>query len=296
MVTKVLPATLLAFLLGAQEPNPMQRFGEMRRETIAPIYRINVVARTVKAVNYSRGSGPTKIGLSGTVLMPDASGEARIKPEPGAVQVQAQFKNLTGPERFGPQYLTYVLWAITPEGRATNLGEILTDGSNRGRLKTSSPLQTFALIVTAEPYYAVTQPSDVVVVENVIRPDTAGRIQTVDARYELLRRGEFTLDVGAARQAEDAERPKVPLEEYNALLALYQAKNAVQLAQAEGAANHAPEIVAKAEARLVDAEAFYARNPGNKAVVTLAREATQAAEDARLVALRKESGRESRPD
>jgi hypothetical protein len=177
---------------------------------------------------------------------------------------------------------------MTPQGRATNLGEIVTNEDNEGTLKTASELQTFALLVTAEPYYAVTQPSNVVVMENVIRPDTTGRIQTVDAKYELLRRGEYTLDLNAAEQTEKADRPKVSLKEYKALLALYQARNAIQLAEFEGAADHAPDILARATMRLTDAEAIHQRHPKeNRTVVTLAREATQAAEDARLVTIRK---------
>jgi hypothetical protein len=281
----------MAAALGAQEPNPMQRErgGSAEEAGNPPIYRVNVVARTTKAVNYGFNSRPTRVGLEGTVLLPGAEGEARIEASRGAVIVKAKLKNLPSPERFGRQYLTYVLWAITPEGRATNLGEIVTNGGNDGKLRTATELQTFALIVTAEPYYSVTQPSDVVVMENVIVPgETTGRIQTVDARYELLRRGEVTLDLSAARRADSANRPQVSMKEYESLLALYQAKNAIQLAAAAGASDHAPGILAKAQTRLTDAEAIYERSPKSGTIVTLAREATQAAEDARLVALRRE--------
>lgn len=280
-------------MLAAQEPNPMQRLeGASQAPTVrSPIYHVNVVARTTKAVNYGHRGEPTTVGLEGTVLLPDAEGKARVENKNGAILIKAKFDNLTSPQqRFGARYLTYVLWAITPEGRATSLGEIVTDGDNEGKLKTASELQSFALVVTAEPYYSVTQPSDVVVMENVIGPETSGRIETVDAQYELLRRGSgYTLDVDAAERARSEPRRQVSTKEYESLLAIYEAQNAIQMAQVEGAANHAPEILAKAETRLTDARSIYEREPKSKTVVTLAREAAQTAEDARLVAMRKKA-------
>lgn len=278
-----------ACALGAQEPNPTQRAGENAASTGSPtpIYRVNVVAHTTKAVNYGHRSAPTKIDFEGTVLLPHSKGEAQVRPNSGAVEIRAKFRDLEPPHRFGRQYLTYVLWAITPEGRATNLGEILADDDNDGKLQTATELQTFALMVTAEPYFAVTQPSDVVVMENVIRPDTLGRIQTVDAKYELLKRGEYTFDVGAANRSEQTGTPKVSMKEYEALLGLYQARNAVQMAKAEGAAEHAGEALRKAEQTLSQAQAQYDSDPESKRVVTLAREAAQMAEDARLITLRR---------
>ncbi len=292
MRTQILLGIFFAALLGAQESNPMQRTDNTGVHDGAgtPIYKINVVGRTTKAVNYGHEGRPTKIGLKGTVLLPEAKGEARVETSHGAVEVKANIENLAPPDRFGRQYLTYVLWAITPEGRPTNLGEIVANEDNEAKVKTATELQTFALIVTAEPYFAVTQPSDVVVMENVIRPDTEGRIETVDARYELLHRGEYTLDVPAAQEAVEAARPKVSMKEYESLLALYQAQNAIQLARVVGAEEHAQAILAKATTRLNDARAIYERRPKDATVVTLARAAAQAAEDARLVAIRSQSG------
>src|SRR5215472_10487448 len=127
-----------------------------------PIYRVEVVARTVKAVNYGHRTIPTKVDLKGTVLAPEARGEARIESKRGAVDIDARIDHLMAPSTFGNEYLTYVLWAISPEGRSTNIGEIVLDPSNKGKLRVSTELQAFALIVTAEPYFAVTQHSDVV--------------------------------------------------------------------------------------------------------------------------------------
>ena len=278
----------LVSTLGAQEPNPTQKpQGVAAHDGPAPIYRVNVTAGTTKAVNYGYESVPTRIDFEGTILLRNSKGKARINSKKGSVQVRATFKGLEPAHRFGGQYLTYVLWAITPEGRATNLGEILTNGSHNGKLETATELQTFALIVTAEPYYAVTQPSDVVVMENVIRADTAGRVQTVDAKYELLQRGEYNFDIAKTEKQELTSGRKVSLREYEALLELYQAQNAVQMAKSQGATEHARGTLDKAEQSLAQAYQHYSQRPKNRVVVTLAREATQMAEDARLIALRK---------
>jgi hypothetical protein len=180
-----------------------------------------------------------------------------------------------------------VLWAITPDGRATNLGEILTDSGGDGKLDTATELQTFALVVTAEPYYSVTHPSDVVVMENVLRADTAGRVHPVEAKYELLKRGQYSYDIEAANGHREGR--KVSQREYESLVELYQARNAVQLAKVNGAAVYAAETYARAESQLEQAERRYAAEPKSPAVVTLAREATQTAEDARLIAARRQA-------
>lgn len=281
----------LASSLSAQEPNPVQTPGsdETVQTATSPIYRVNVVARTTKAVNYRDRSRPTKIDFAGTVLLPQSEGEARVQSKKGATQIEAEFKGMESPDKFGRQYLTYVLWAVTPDGRASNLGQIVADGKNRAKLETTTELQTFALVVTAEPYFAVTQPSDVVVMENQVRPDTIGSTETVEAKFELLRRGSYEYDVDRAQVAAKREDRKVSLDEYEAILELYQAKNAVQLARASRAEEYAPETQRKAEQQLSMAQSRYNSGGDFKTVVALAREATQTAEDARIVALRRQS-------
>ena len=153
---------------------------------VTPIYRITVVARTTKAINYHHRSGSTRIGFRGTALMPEARGEAKVQSEQGVIKIDAEMEKLGPATQFGPEYLTYVMWAITPEGRATNVGEVLLNNSGKTKLDATTELQSFGLIVTAEPYFAVTQPSDVVVMENFVRKDTTGTIEEVDAKYELL--------------------------------------------------------------------------------------------------------------
>jgi hypothetical protein len=130
--------------------------------------------------------------FAGTALLPS---ERTEQPRCAASAAPWKWKRNSGickaPTTFGGEYLTYVLWAISPEGRATNLGEILVGGNDRSRLTATTDLQAFALIVTAEPYFAVRQPSNVVVLENVVRADTKGTSEAVNAKYELMERGGY---------------------------------------------------------------------------------------------------------
>jgi hypothetical protein len=247
-----------------------------------PLYRITVVGRTAQAINYRHRSGTTKIGFQGTVLQPEARGEAAVESKQGAIQVDAKFERLEAPTKYGTAYLTYVLWAITPEGRAQNLGQVVTNHANKARLKTATELQAFGLILTAEPYSAVTQPSDVVVMENVVLPGTSGTVEQIEAKYPLLARGTYTFETGPT--APDNGR-KVSLDEYEVLLELYQARNAVQIARSLGADRHAEASYRKAEQLLRQAEEGHAAKSSKKTVVMAARAATQTAEDARLITL-----------
>src|SRR4029453_10127256 len=171
--------------------NPTQQPPESREET--PICRVTAVGRTTPAINYRHRSGATKVDFRGTALMPEARGEAKVESKQGYIEIEVEFDELSSAPKFGPEYLTYVMWAITPEGRATNLGEVLLNGTE-SKLDVTTELQMFGLVVTAEPYFAVTQPSDVVVMENYVRPDTRGKVAPVEARYELLKRGTYVMN------------------------------------------------------------------------------------------------------
>ena len=188
-----------------------------------PIYRVTVTARTAKAISYQHRSGATKIDFRGTELMPRAHGEAKVESKQGYIEIEVEFRNLQAATKFGAEYLTYVLWAITPEGRTSNLGEVLLNGTN-SKLDVTTELQAFGLVVTAEPYFAVTRPSDLIVMENVVRPDTAGKIEEIDAKYELLQRGQYQRLANPLALKLDQ---KMPLE-------LYEARNAVQIARSRG--------------------------------------------------------------
>src|SRR5438552_5894407 len=192
-------AGLLVFPLGillAQAPNPTQRQQALTPNETGqpmPIFRVTVVSRTTKAINYHHRTGSTPVDFRGTELMPAARGKATVDSRLGSTKVETRLEHMTPASQFGPEYLTYVLWAITPEGRAMNMGEVVLEGDHANLLSTTD-LQSFGLIVTAEPYFAVTQPSDVVVAENFVRNDTTGTIESVDAKYELLQRGQYVFN------------------------------------------------------------------------------------------------------
>lgn len=245
-----------------------------------PIFRVTVVERTTSAVSYRHRSGWTKVDLHGTTLAPEATGHADVNSRPGYIEVKADVKHLQPAWRYGPEYLTYVVWAITPEGRAKNLGEVLLNGEGDSRLDVTTDLQAFALIVTAEPYFGVTQPSDVVVMENIVRDDTQGKIEQVSVKYDLLKRGAYVMNVAPGVFKPVKIDAKTPLQ-------LLEAQNAVEISQVAGAPNYAADSYQKSVDLLHQAEAYQLRNAGSKPVIMTAREAVQTAETARLLALKR---------
>jgi outer membrane protein OmpA-like peptidoglycan-associated protein len=255
-----------------------------QRPDSAPIFRVTVVERTVKAVNYQYRSGPTQIDFRGTVLLPKAKGDAIVESRQGRTDIEAKFEGLSAPQRYSNKYLTYVLWAITPEGRPHNIGELVANSGDKASVHVTTDLQALALIVTAEPYSAVRQPSDVVVLENEIRPDTLGTIMPVEAKYELLPRGEYTWHVPSNLDTARALAPKVSMHEYEAITELYQAQNAVGIARQASAEQFAPDTLARAQQLLSDAQLLHDRKADFRQVVQLARESAQTAEDARMIA------------
>jgi outer membrane protein OmpA-like peptidoglycan-associated protein len=211
--------------------------------------------------------------------MPEARGEAKVESKQGVIKIDAQMQKLQPATRYGAEYLTYVMWAITPEGRATNVGEVLLNG-DKTHLDATTELQSFGLIVTAEPYFAVTQPSDVVVMENFVTKETTGTIEEVDAKFELLQRGQYVLNVNPADIKALRLDRKVPLE-------LYEARNAVQIARWTGAEKYAADTFLKAKQGLENAEGYLKGKSGKKPIGTVAREAAQMAEDARIITIKK---------
>jgi outer membrane protein OmpA-like peptidoglycan-associated protein len=281
---------LTATALFAQEPNPTAQMAPKDQPQIEKqdngiyLYRVKVVQRDLDAVNYLHRNGSTNIGFKGTTLMPLAKGQAKVTSERGGIHIEARFQGLTPANGFGPEYLTYVLWAITPDGRPNNLGEVLPAGT-KNNIDVTTALQSFGMIVTAEPYFSVTQPSDVVVLQNVILTDkTAGVLEKVNAHYLLLPRGTYAQTEGAKSNPNPITRDeKSPLE-------LYQANNAVRIAQAAEADKYAPEIMKEAMQDLQNATAIDQSKKGNRMLeITFARQAVQRAEDARLVTLRRQA-------
>ena len=255
-----------------------------------PIYSITVTERTVKAVNYQYRRGPTKVDFRGTVLLPQAKGDAVVESKAGRTEIEARVEKVHPPTRYGAEYLTYVLWAITPEGHPKNLGEVLIDGSGEAKMHVTTDLQTFGMIVTAEPYSAVRMPSDVVIMENEIRPDTVGGVQEIRARYDLLPRGHYTYEKPASLNV--TSTATVPFERYEEILHVYQAQNAVQIAKAMGADRYAPETFGKAEQLLRDAQNYQIRRADRSTIVTTARQAAQTAEDARAITWKRKQDEE----
>ena len=284
---KFLKTVLLCFLPGAllaQEPNPMQSVGQKPAQgsNANPIFRVQVVSRSVAAVTYRDRSGWTKVDFQGTSLAPQAKGNAQVRSQLGYMEVKVDVKNLPSARTFGPLYLTYVLWAITPDGRPYNLGEIVVDSNGNYSGQVTTQLQAFGLIVTAEPYFNVHQPSDVVVMENIIRTDTKGKWQTVNANFELLPRGQYTYHVPESqlKPVDLNSDKKNPLE-------LYEAQNAVQIAQYAKADQYATENYQQALSLWQQAQDYQDRKQWKPAIMT-AREAVQKAEDARTISLRKQ--------
>ncbi len=244
-----------------------------------PIFRVTVVSRNVQAVNYEHRSGASKLDFAGTDLMPSANGVAKVNSRRGSIEVDAEFGDLQVPTTFGNEYLTYVLWAISPEGRAVNLGEVLVGDNHRSKLRVTTDLQAFALIVTAEPYYAVRQPSNAVVLENVVRESTKGTTEAVNAKYELMERGGY---IPTGYKFDPVVlNARLPLE-------FFEARNALRIAQSEGAEQYASDSYQHAVQLTNNADEFAtSRHLDEKGLIAVSREAVQTSEDAREIAVTK---------
>jgi outer membrane protein OmpA-like peptidoglycan-associated protein len=269
-----LAITLSAGVYGQAQPQSPAQSGDP-----TPTYRFSVVSRTAKAVNYRHRSGATKIDFQGTDLLPSARGEASVNSKRGRLEVEVEFTNLDRPTAFGNEYLTYVLWAISPEGRSMNLGEVLVGDNHRSKLDVTTDLQAFAMIVTAEPYYAVRRPSNVVVMENVIRQDTRGTSEAVDAKYELIDRGGY---IPTGYNFDPVVlNAKLPLE-------FFEARNAVRIAKSAGAERYAGPSYENAVRQMNEADSIATgKHESKKSLISISRETVQTAEDAREIAMKR---------
>jgi outer membrane protein OmpA-like peptidoglycan-associated protein len=277
--TKLLLAAAIVLSLPAVAQTSSQSTLAIEPMAQTPTFRVVVTSRTTNAVNYRHRGGATKVDFSGTDLMPAANGQAKVESKKGYIEIEVEFGNLEKPTTFGNEYLTYILWAISPEGRAVNLGEILVGDNHRSKVDVTTDLQAFALVVTAEPYYAVRQPSNVVVLENVIREDTKGTTEAVNAKYELLERGGY-IPTGYKFDPVILNT-RLPLE-------FFEARNALRIAQSEGAETYANDTYRHA-VRLMDQvdEDATSKHTDRKAMIGVAREAVQTAEDARAITVKK---------
>jgi outer membrane protein OmpA-like peptidoglycan-associated protein len=274
--TKLLLVAGITLSLSAFAQNNSQTVEPMAH---TPTFRVTVVSRNVQAVNYKHRGGATKVDFAGTDLMPQARGEAKVESKKGYIEIEVEFANLEKPTSFGNEYLTYILWAISPEGRAVNLGEILVGDNHRSKVDVTTDLQAFALVVTAEPYYAVRQPSNVVIMENVVRDDTKGTTEAMHTKYDLLERGGY---IPTGYKFDPVVlNTKLPLE-------FFEARNALRIAQSEGAEHYANDSYQHASRLMdkVDADAT-SKHTDRKAMIGVAREVVQTAEDARAITVKK---------
>jgi outer membrane protein OmpA-like peptidoglycan-associated protein len=275
---KLLLASLIALSLSAVAQSTSQT---RTVEPLSPIptFRVNVVSRSVPAINYKHRGGATKLDFAGTDLMPSASGQAKVESKKGYTEIEVEFGNLQKPTTFGNEYLTYILWAISPEGRAVNLGEVLVGDNSRSKLDVTTDLQAFALVVTAEPYYAVRQPSNVVVLENLVRDDTKGTVEAVNTKYELMERGGY---IPSGYKFDPVVlNSKLPLE-------FFEARNALRIAQSEGADKYASDTYQRAVLSMNKVDEYATqKHIDRKPMIAIAREAVQTAEDARAIAVQK---------
>ena len=273
-------AVLLAVLAGLGASTLVQAQTAVSSENNqTSTYRVNVVSRTTRAVSYKHRSGATMINFQGTNLMPAAAGEAKVESKRGALEIEAEFTGLDKPTSFGNEYLTYVLWAISPEGRPVNIGEVLVGANHRSKLDVTTDLQAFALIVTAEPYYAVRLPSNIVVLENAIRSDTVGATEAVDAKYELIDRGGY---IPTGYHFDPVVlNAKLPLE-------FFEARNAVRIAKSAGAESFASASYENAVSQMKRADDLATvRHVDRKSLIAQSREVVQTADDAREIAVKR---------
>jgi outer membrane protein OmpA-like peptidoglycan-associated protein len=238
----------------------------------------NVTRKKIKAIGYVVGGGSTKVVFNGTRLATGASGEAKVQAKKGVTDIEISVLGMPQPSLIGTEFLTYVLWAISPDGRAVNLGEIIPDKSGEGKLKVTTQLQTFAMIVTAEPYFAVRIPSEEVVLENDTTRSTKGKIYP-DSDYQLMVRGQYAKMGNPLALTPDLKT--TPLE-------VYEARNAVDIAKSQRADQYALDIFAKASSSLQMLENMVSSKADKKKIATTARQTVQFAEDARALSAEKQ--------
>jgi len=243
------------------------------RTQTSPESASSLTGRSITAIGYQVGGGPTTVDLSSTGLTAEVEGKAKVEAKPGVTTVEAEIRGLTTPTSLGTEFLTYVLWAVSPEGAAVNLGGVLFDNNGNGKLKATTQLRIFSLFLTAEPYSAVRQPSEMLILENVLRKGTKGRIYPV-SNYPLMRRSQYQKMGNPLALSPDLKN--VPLE-------MYEARNSVEIAKSRGADKYAPDVFSKAEGGLKLAESALARRAKRGEIVSLARQTAQFSEDARAL-------------
>jgi outer membrane protein OmpA-like peptidoglycan-associated protein len=238
------------------------------------------VSRTTKAMHYRLQGGSTKVDFRGTDLLQGAAGEAKVEGKKTNFAIDAHFEGMEDATKFGLEYLTYVLWAVSPQGRPVNLGEVSLDHHGNAQVKAFTDLQTFGMIVTAEPYFAVTQPGNMVVAESSSISGAA--TENISATYELVTRGTYSSTNTHIQDAIFGIDSKTPLE-------LFEARNALRIAHIAAADKYAASIISKAGQQEMRAEDLYRQKQKKEVVEAAAKEATETAEEARLMAVKQKA-------
>jgi outer membrane protein OmpA-like peptidoglycan-associated protein len=239
----------------------------------------DVIKKSIKAVGYPIGGGATKVVFVGTSFAPQAQGEAKVEAKKGPTSIEVKLSGMPQPTSIGTEFLTYVLWAITPDGRTNNMGEVLVDKTGEGKLNASTQLQTFAMIITAEPYYGVRLPSEVVVLENDTKKNTKGKIYP-DNDYQLMVRSQYAKMGNPLALTPNLKT--TPLE-------VYEARNAVDIARSQKADAYAPEVFGKAVSSLQMLENQVSSKAEKKQIITTARQTIQFAEDSRALSAQRQN-------
>jgi outer membrane protein OmpA-like peptidoglycan-associated protein len=226
---------------------------DIRRETVAVSYPLE---QTVS------------LKFRGTTRLPRLTGAAKVRRTGRRnTRVEMSIDNLPRAYELGSVYTTFVLWAVSPEGRADNLGELKRSGSQfiDTKIDVTTPLETFALIVTAEPHYLVRSPSRMVVLENLPPRDPGdAQVSTVPVQY-IGNTSDYFRDPRVPDLA-DREYIRTPTS-------LLGARQAVQLARYAGAERDASAELGEAQTMLAQAENAWRLNQSEAEVDTLARRA-----------------------
>lgn len=265
---------LLAALLSSAQTQTTTSAGSPASPSTA------TVSRSISAMHYRLQGGSTKIDFHGSDLLQRASGEAKVEGKKTNFEIEAKFQGIEDATKFGLEYLTYVLWAVSPQGRPVNLGELTLDKNGNAHVKAFTDLQTFAMIVTAEPYFAVSQPGNMVAMESVSIKGAMS--ENVDTKYELVARGTYSSTNSHIDDAIFGIDRNTPLE-------LFEARNAVRIAHVAEADKYASAILSKAGQQLMHAEELYRQKTKKEVVEAAAKEATETAEEARLMAVKQKA-------
>ena len=240
---------------------------------------VETIARATQAIDYRRGDR-TDVDITGTDLSPNVTGKAKIINKRGLTDVHVDVEDLRSANALDASYLTYVLWAISPEGMAKNIGE-LVEKNGKASLHTTTNLQAFALVITAEPDFAVSQPSELVVAENTLKSTTKGSPEPITVHYQVFPRSTYLSQASPAPADIYRDHKNAPLD-------LLEARNAVRIAEGSHASEYASDALRRAQQLLQQAEDDFNSHHSDKTVETSARSAVQAAEEARALSVRGE--------